>query len=295
MKRKAIIGGVIALIILAAAIIFCIWAGKKINEKLSEANPDTQETTVPNLPRLPDSAQSNLPFGNPSGATANPLNANNYLMENRFYTLSYNREKSLTNWVAWWLTRYDLGETLRQDDFRPDNRLPADWTHITPSDYSRSGFDRGHLAPSADRSNSLDANSSTFLMTNISPQTPDLNQGPWKKLENYSRSLARRGGTLYIIAGQYGNLRGKIKNKITVPTNFWKIIVVMPPNSDFSSINSDTRIIAVDMPNVSGIKNKNWREYRTTVRDLEQKNGYNFFSNLPQNLQNALETKTDTK
>lgn len=295
MKSKAIIGGVIALIILVAAIFFCFWAGKKINEKLSEVNPDTQETTSPNSPRLPDSAQVNLPFGNPSGATANPLNANNYLMESRFYTLSYNREKSIANWVAWQLTRNDLGKAPRQNDFRPDERLPSDWEHIRPSDYSGSGFNRGHLSPSADRSNSLESNSSTFLMTNISPQTPDLNQGPWEKLESYSRSLVRRGGTLYIIAGNYGNRRGKVKSKITVPTNFWKIVVVLPLNSDFSSINSDTRVIAVDMPNVSGIKSKNWRDYRTTVRDLEQKTGYNFLPNLPQNLQNVLETKSDIR
>ncbi len=295
MKSKAIIGGVIALIILVAAIVFCVWAGKKINEKLSEANPDEQETTAPNSPQSPNSAQINLPFGNPSGATANSLNTNNYLMESKFYTLSYNRQESLANWVAWRLTRNDLGETSRQNDFRPDDRLPADWEHITPSDYSRSGFDRGHFAPSADRSNSLESNSSTFLMTNISPQTPDLNQGPWEKLESYSRSMVRRGGTLYIIAGHYGNRRGRVKSKIAVPTDFWKIVVVLPPGNDFLNINADTRVIAVDMPNVSGIRSKNWRDYRTTVRDLEQKTGYNFFSNLPQNLQNALETKLDVK
>ena len=131
-------------------------------------------------------------------------------------------------------------------------------------------------------------------MTNMSPQTHDLNAGPWEKLESYSRSLARRNVTLYIIAGQYGE-KGKIKNKITVPTNFWKIIVVLPDNGDVSTINQDTRIIAVDMPNSEGVQNENWRKFRTTVRNIEQRTNYNFFSNLPENVRNSLKTKVDVK
>ena len=298
MKSKAFIGGIIALIIIVAAIFFCIWAGTKINEKLFEINPDAPNSSAPNSPpnsQTPDSPQENLPFGNPSGATANDSNANNYLMESKFYTLSYNRDKNLANWSAWRLTKGDLGEASRQNDFRPDDRLPADWTHILPSDYSGSGFDRGHLCPSADRSSSIDANSATFLMTNITPQTPELNQGPWEKLETYSRNMARREGNLYIIAGQYGKRRERVKSKITIPTNFWKIVVVIPPGANAASINKNTRVIAVDMPNISGIKDKNWREYNTTVRQIEQKTGYNFFSNLPQNVQNSLETKADSR
>ncbi len=298
MKSKALIGGIIALIILAAAILFCVWAGSKINEKLSEINPDAPTTTEPNAPPTAEPTsvqQTNLPFGNPSNAVANTSNANNYLMESTSYTLSYNRDKNIANWVAWQLTKRDLGEASRQNDFRPDDRLPESWTRILPSDYSGSGFDRGHLCPSADRSNSRESNSATFLMTNMSPQTADLNQGAWEKLETYSRSMARREGNLFIIAGQYGNRRERVKSKITIPTNFWKIIVVLPPGVNSSAINKDTRVIAVDMPNISGIKEKNWRDYKTTVRQIEQKTGYNFFSNLPQNLQNSLETKADSR
>ncbi len=295
MKSKVIIGGIIALVILIFAIIFCIWAGGKINQKISEINPDQPAPQMPENPTALPSASDNLAFGNPSNATQNPSNADNYLLQNDFYVISYNRGKSMSNWVSWKLTASDLGKASRQNDFRPDDRLPENWARITPSDYTGSGFDRGHFCPSADRSSSEEANSATFLMTNITPQTPDLNQGPWEKLESYSRNLARRGGIIYIIAGNYGNRREKVKSKITIPTNFWKIVVVLPPNSDFSVINKDTRVIAVDMPNLSGIKNKNWRDYRTSVRNLEQKTGYNFLSKLPQNLQNSLEIKVDIR
>ena len=297
MKSKALTGGIIALILLIAAIFFCIWAGTKINEKLSEINPNAPTNDQPNQPngQNPAPNEGNLPFGNPGNATANVSNANNYLMETPSYTLSYNRDKNLANWSAWRLTKNDLGEASRQNDFRPDDRLPDGWTRVTPFDYTGSGFDRGHLCPSADRSSSVEANSATFLMTNITPQTPELNQGPWEKLETYSRSMARREGNLFIIAGQYGDRRQKVKGKITIPTNFWKIVVIIPPGANAASINANTRVIAVDMPNIGGIKEANWRDYKTTVRQIEQKTGYNFFSNLPQNVQNSLETKSDNR
>ncbi len=297
MSKKTVVG-LIALLILVLAILLCSWAGQKITERLNEINPDVQKpsTDQPVSPSTDNSSlnRSHLALGNPSGATENTSNPDNYLLENDFYAVSYNRRKGIPNWVAWRLTKSDFGETARQNDFRPDERLPSNWEKITPVDYSGSGFDRGHLCPSADRSNSIKANSETFLMTNMTPQTHDLNAGPWEKLESYSRSMARRNVMLYIIAGQYGD-KGKIKNKITVPTNFWKIIVVLPNNADVSSIDQNTRVIAVDMPNSEGVQNENWRKFRTTVRQIEQRTNYNFFSNLPENARNSLKTKVDVR
>jgi endonuclease G, mitochondrial len=178
------------------------------------------------------------------------------------------------------------------DPFRPDDRLPKNFKRVTPSDYTGSGFDRGHLAPSADRSASIEGMTATFLMTNMTPQTGDLNRGPWQKLEGYLRTLVTRGSDVYIYSGAYGE-KGKLKNKVSIPTNHWKIAVVVPAGSSVSAINENTRVIAVDMPNVKGIKNADWQIYRTNVRQIEQNTGYNFFSNLPQELQDILETKID--
>lgn len=302
MNRKALVGGLIALALVVLLLAACGWLGKKVWESETNTNENTPPQTAPpnqnpNAPiNNPDEAQRiYLPFGNPSNASNNTANADNFLLVNNAYALSYSNSRSVANWSAWRLTKGDLGKASRQNDFRPDDRLPSEFTRVTPSDYTGSGFDRGHLCPSADRSNSPEVNSATFLMSNIAPQTPDLNQGPWEKLETYSRTIARREGNLFIIAGGYGNRRERVRSKITIPTNFWKIVVVLPPGADASAINQNSRVIAVDMPNVSGIKEKNWRDYRTTARQIEQKTGYNFFSNLPQNLQNALETKADTR
>jgi endonuclease G len=303
MKKSVTIGGIIAILLLIGAIAFCAWIAPKINKKLSEINKPTPEEKTngekikPPLPTVqqPQNAleaeRIYLALGNPSQAKANPFYPDNFLLINNFYAVSYNRNKGIANWAAWRLTKEDMGEAERRNNFRPDGRLPDTWKKISPSYYSRSGYNRGHIVPSADRTLTPEANSSTFVMTNMTPQTPALNQGPWEKLERYSRSLARRDNDLFVYAGCYGE-KAKLRQAVSVPTNCWKIIAIIPRGSE---IDSATRIIAVDMPNVQGIKNANWRDYQTSVRNIEQKTGYDFLNIFPKDLQNKLETKIDSR
>jgi len=231
-------------------------------------------------------------------APGNPSNANtaadNFLLVNGAFAASYNKTKGRANWVSWRLTKGDLGEAARQNDFRADPDLPGNFPEINSSDYSSSGYERGHLCPSADRASSPELNSLTFLMTNIAPQTHDLNAGPWEKLERYTRAMARRDANLYIIAGAYGS-KGKLKNKIDIPARFWKVIVVVERGGDVFSVDAKTRVIAVDMPNENGVLDRNWREYTTTVRNIEEKTGLDLLSNLSKSVQNALEIKPDPR
>jgi endonuclease G len=296
MKNKALTGGSIALAIIVLIAFLCFWVGKKGLDTLRDTDnanvtkPDGQQPP-PAQPTTPEqAAQIYLALGNPSGASAS--DPNNYLLVNNYMAISYSRDRAIPNWVAWRVTRADMGDIDREDSFRPDDRLPKGWMRVTPSDYTGSGYDRGHICPNADRNGGTDSMAATFLMTNMTPQTPDLNRGPWQKLEAYLRTLVTRGSDVYIVSGAYGD-GGKIKKKVTIPTNNWKIAVAVPAGSNVSAVNENTRVIAVDIPNVKGIKNADWQTYRTTVRDIEQKTGYNLLSNLPQNVQNALENKKD--
>lgn len=101
-----------------------------------------------------------LPFGNPSNASQ--TDPNNYLIEKPQYVLSYNRDKGIPNWVSWELNQSWLGEAPRSNNFRPDDTLPEGWYRVTPNDYTKSGFDKGHMVPSADRSNNPENNAATF-------------------------------------------------------------------------------------------------------------------------------------
>jgi endonuclease G len=248
----------------------------------------------------------NLALGNPSNALADVGNPNNYLMTKPQFVLSYNRDKKIANWVSWHLSKAWKGDAVRKDDFRADDLLPSSWSKVVGNGYSNSGFDRGHLCPSDDRDGSQTDNSATFLMTNIIPQAPENNRETWRILEEYCRSLANKDMEMYIIAGGYGTggigsntsggLTRTINDGISVPNRLWKIILVLPNGSkDISRITSSTRVIAVDMPNTQNVTDRKWYQYRVSVREIESKTGYNFFSTLPINVQNVIETTIDTE
>jgi endonuclease G, mitochondrial len=249
--------------------------------------PDSTPAVSP-LP--PESVH--LFFGNPSNAVADDNSPENFLIVGAGSAISYNNTLGTANWVSWRTTKANLGPSLRRPDFRPDPRLPAWFKRVTSFDYSASGYDRGHLVPSADRFGHPSLNEETFLMTNIVPQAPALNQYPWEKLESHARGQVRRGFDVYQIAGGYGN-KGMLNGKVVVPSNCWKIIAILPGDSDPSQISSRVRIIAVDMPNEDNLASHPWERYRTSIRAIEERTGLDFFRHLPRELQEELESRTE--
>lgn len=246
------------------------------------------------LQQPPVMTSVHLRMGNPSRAAMDTRSPDNYLMIKPQYALSYNNSRRSPNWVSWQLDASWLGTVPRRNDFRPDDELPASFYRVVPSDYNNSGYDRGHMSPSGDRTNNPTNNSATFLMTNILPQTPDNNQGPWNDLEIYCRALAKQGKELFIISGGYGKKRAIGAAKIVPPSNVWKVIVVLDqPGQGVQGVSDRTRVIAVDMPNIQGIKTVNWRKYRVTVDQIEATTGYNLLSNLSEPLQQILESRLD--
>ncbi len=164
---------------------------------------------------------------------------------------------------------------------------------MIPQDYHDSGYDRGHLCPSADRQDSPSDNSLTFLMTNIQPQLHELNEGPWEKLEEYERELARRhDAELFIVAGGiFDAQQQSIGHGIAVPKANDKIIVALRQGQQASDVKSDSKVIAVVMPNVAGVGSHPWTDDLTSVDAIEQASGYDFLSNLPNATQAAIEAR----
>ena len=243
----------------------------------------TDDILQPSLPVIiGDNDPLNL--GNPTNAQASVSYPENYLKDNNYYKLAYSKSRGIPVWVAWHLQSEDKGSTPRQNDFRSDTALPFSWYQVQSASYTGSGFDKGHNCPSADRTSSVTANSSTFLMTNITPQAPNLNQGSWEGLENYVRNTLVGGSKeAYIVMGNYGqggyNFSNMFFNSInsgnvTVPSRIWKVILIMPKgNSDLKRINRFTTVLTVNMPNdnrlyTSGNKT-DWRKYLTTINNLE--------------------------
>jgi len=242
---------------------------------------------------LPD--EDPLLLGNPSGATGDAANENNYLMVKPQYSLSYNRSRATPNWVAWRLDASWLGSAPRQDDYRPDPDLPAGWYRVTTGDYSGSGYTRGHMTPSGDRTRSIPDNSATFLMTNFVPQIAENNSGPWEEFESYCRTLANQGNELYIFSGGVGSLGTIAEGRIVVPQYTWKVVLILPNGTDdLSRVNKQTRAFGLVVPNFTPLNiNAPWRQFRVTVDAVENLTGHNFFSNVPKNTQELIERRRD--
>jgi DNA/RNA endonuclease G (NUC1) len=244
-----------------------------------------------------------LTMGNPSGATADVGNPNNYLMQKPEFALSYSRDRGTPNWVSWHLSDEWTGSLTRVDSFRPDPAVPSEWYRVLATDYSGSGFDRGHMTPNADRDKetSIPINQATFLMSNMVPQAPDNNQGPWAAFEGYLRTLLP-ANEIYIVSGPAG-VGGTGSNGFattiagghaTVPASTWKVALVLPKgDGDLSRVTAATRTIAVVMPNTQGIRNNDWSQYLTTVDAVESLTGYDFFSNVPDAVENSIEAGRD--
>src|SRR5262249_55481948 len=145
------------------------------------------------------------------------------------------------NWVSWHLDTSWVGALAPVDTFRADPAVPSDWYRVQSTDYSASGFDRGHITPNADRDNEnrIPINQETYLMSNMVPQAPDNNQGPWANLETALRNMLTQNGEdneMYIVAGPAGvggtNDSGVVNTiangHVTVPAYTWKVALVLP-------------------------------------------------------------------
>jgi endonuclease G len=226
-------------------------------------------------------------------------------MRKPFFALSYNDARGTPNWVSWCLRESDLGSAPRAA-FYPDDELPRGFKRVAPSDYTGSGFDRGHMCPHSDRASREEASRATFVMTNIIPQSPACNQHAWADLEDYCRDLVRKKHqTLYIVAGPQGQGgEGKERPKdvigdteeVAVPAKCWKVVLALDDGkgdaADVSRVTHDSRVFAVVMPNDMTVGH-GWAKYRTSAKEVEELTGYNFFDRVPAAVIGPLKERVD--
>ena len=233
----------------------------------------------------PVSQNIHLRYGNPSHASTRP---DNYLIERPQYALSYNCSAGIPNWASWQLDRSWIGKVERSNDFRPDPDLPENCYAAKPNDYRGSGYDRGHLVPSGDRTRRKEDNSATFIMSNIIPQAPANNREVWREFEEYCRDLVFQGKELYIVAGGSEFAEKIARDKVTVQKYDWKVVLILDRLRE--EINLDNaQTIAVWIPNSKEVERTSWRDYIVPVDLVEKKTGYDFFDRIPKAIQKQIE------
>lgn len=190
------------------------------------------------------------------------------LLSRESYVVSYNRTTKQPSWCMWLLTAdHADGDEPRSNDFRPDEDVPEPRAEL--SDYRHSGWTRGHMCPAGDNKWDAQAQSQTYLLTNICPQDSKLNSGVWNQIESDCRQWAKKLGALYIVCGPlfYGDHHQTIGyNRIPVPEAFFKVVLYngsQPWGAGFICTNDGD--------------NTDPRVYITTIAQVEQATGMTFF------------------
>ena len=206
------------------------------------------------------------------------------------YVLMYDTLYRQASWVAYLLTSSDIDtkKVERTNNFIPDPAVvsrgfPTAYT----SHYTGSGYDRGHLCPSADRAGSKDENKATFYLSNISPQTPALNRGIWKRLEEQVRDWALKYDSVYVATG--GVLSeglNTISGGVGVPEYFYKALLTRR-NGRFYSI-------GFIIPNAKHFST-DMTYYAVSIDSLQRFTSIDFFHNLPDDIEMAVESVCPTE
>jgi len=201
------------------------------------------------------------------------------------YTVSYNSDWKIPNWVAYELTREEVEGTVpRFNAFLPDPDVPYKET-ATTYDYQNSGWDRGHMAPAGDMKWSKQVMKESFYLSNICPQNKNLNGGVWNDLEIQVRGLASQKGVIYVVCGPIISKQPKTigSNKVAIPDAFFKVLL--------QNDNDNWSAIAFMFANKSG--RKPLSTYAMSVEDMQIITGIDFFPALPDSIEEKVESQVD--
>ncbi len=198
------------------------------------------------------------------------------------YSFVYSQKHKQSKWVAYKLTRIQVqnSNVKRNNTFTRDPFVRG--IVATNSDYVKSGFDKGHLAPAVDMAWSEQTMSESFYFSNISPQKPGFNRGIWKRLEERIRTWALEYDSIYVVTGPIltDTLQTIGKNRISVPQLFYKVIL----NYSKTGYNG----IGFILPNTS--TSEPLQHFAVTIDSVEHVSGIDFFSSLPDPIENKVES-----
>lgn len=198
--------------------------GAHMGDSAAAAGEATQIGGMPSAPEVPSACASDLPNG-AAPAFDNPaVKAHLTLLCSKALLIGYFGPTRTGLWSATYLTpeRIDQARTMKRvNSFHTDDRV-TDGPQL--SDYVHSGYDRGHISPSGDQPTAETQNDS-FTLANMAPQNPGLNRGPWEKLEEATRTRAKKG-PIYVITGVrfLGKDIGFLKGRVGIPSTYYKLI-----------------------------------------------------------------------
>ena len=211
------------------------------------------------------------------------------LLKHDYITIFYSSKYKDPLAVCYILTRKMLSGrqySRDNDEFVKDPLLKKNYS--LSSDYRGSGYDRGHMCPSADMAFSEKAQAQTFYMSNITPQKPKFNRGIWKELEEQVREWAKENDSLYIVVGAVYSKRPKRLglDRVAVPSYFYKVVVDISEKDGYKAI-------AFYMKNHEYPDSTNFMNFAISIDSLESLTNIDFFSKFSDSVTYELEKSVD--
>jgi endonuclease G len=217
------------------------------------------------------------------GAPVSKLTNSQYLCKQN-YAIHYRNDTRTAEYVVEHVTLASVtGPEKRDDDFRVDPDIPKQFQSVL-SDYAGNPYDRGHLSPAGNNTQTEAIMSESFFLSNMVPQVPNHNRGIWKQLETYIRNWVVEGGDIYVVTGTFyapGHLTIGA-NKVGVPTHMWKVIVDRKGPKSIAFMFPNEPLIVKDLP-----------KYAVSIADIEGVTQINFMPQLPPELKRLEVNKPD--
>jgi endonuclease G len=212
------------------------------------------------------------------------------IFRNEAYMVGYSDLRGNPLWVVYKLTPIPLDATPMK---RPE-RFERDWRtlwSVSQEDYTGSGFDRGHMAPN--RALSLvygkAAQQESFLMSNITPQRPSLNQKIWERLETMElERFVAHFQTVWVYTGPLFAQHPKtLKStwRVEIPEAFYKVYIGL-------DVDKKPHALAVIIPQNAKV-NDMIEKYAVSIDEVERRSGFDFFHALEDSIERPLESKID--
>ena len=212
------------------------WAEVCKDSKVPKAEREQYDAQATLSPAEEEQAiKTRLPWGQPACPN---------LLPNREYIVCYTAKFRVALWAGYQLRAEDVISAPRRDAFPTDPRLNAEES-ASCEDYTNSGYDRGHIVPRDDMNRTPVAQANTFFLSNMAPQTPALNRGLWRWLEEPVRSYAQKYGTVYVMTGSVlqDPVQTVSSGRVGIPSRFYKVLLRTNPDGTPTAL-------AIHLPNL---------------------------------------------
>lgn len=219
----------------------------------------------------------------------------------RNYTVFYDTSMMTPLWTAYPLNSSHMGSLDRPSSWSYNPDIDEKYQiKVTGSSYSGNTYSRGHMCPNGSRNGNSTMQAQTFYVTNQVPQIQNnFNSGIWSSLESAVQTLGKKE-EIYVVTGVAFNKEGQTSTikyvspsstssqKVPIPNYFYKLVLRVKTDSKGNVTSAKTVAYWFEHKTYSD----SYDNYTVSVDQVEEWTGFDFFVNLPDDIEKQVEANT---